>query len=245
MTESKVVLITGAAQRIGAAIAKYLHGKGYNLVIHYNSAVDEAKNLEQQLNKERENSCICLAADFADIKQISPLVTNAANHWQRLDALINNASAFFPTKSGATTEEQWDILLDCNLKAPFFLSQAAQPWLQKHHGCIVNISDIHSQHPLKNYPVYSISKAGLEMLTKALAKELGPTIRVNAIAPGAIMWPEEANALSTKLKEEIIARTVLKRAGDAQDIAKAAYFLIADSDYTTGQILAIDGGRSL
>lgn len=242
---SQVILITGAARRIGAVVAQHLHAKGFNLIIHYHTAVKEAQQLTQQLCAIRKDSCICLAADLTDPTQIAPLVTAAAQQWQRLDVLINNASAFFPTPIGNVSTDDWDTLLGSNVKAPFFLSQAAMPWLQKQQGCIINITDIHGQKALRNYPVYSIAKAGLNMLTQVLAKELGPSIRVNGIAPGLMIWPEAENALTPATQQALIAQTALQRQGDPLDIAQAAYFLINHSPYVTGTTLTVDGGRSL
>jgi pteridine reductase len=239
----KVILITGGVYRLGAQIARVLHASGANLVLHYRSSRDRALKLQAELNEIRENSVVLVQADLLDDSKLPAIIKDASAAWGRLDALINNASSFYPTKVGSIDNEQWDDLMGTNLKAPFFLSQAAAPHLQQQQGCIINIADIHAERPLKNYPVYSIAKAGLVMLTKALACELGPDIRVNAIAPGAILWPE--SKLDEVTKQRIVSRTFLKRRGEPDNIANAVLFLIRDALYTTGHVLNIDGGRSL
>lgn len=239
----RVVLITGAAHRIGARIAHTLHRAGTNLVLHYRSSKASADVIAQQLNGQRANSVVLVQGDLHDTRRAPQLVDEAAAVWGRLDVLINNASTFHATPMGNVTEAQWEDLLGTNLRAPFFLSQAAAPFLRNTLGCIVNIADIHADRPLKNYPVYSIAKAGLVMLTKALASELGPEVRVNAVAPGAILWPE--HGLDEATKQRIVSRTFLKRQGDPSDIAQAVLFLIRDAGYMTGQVLTVDGGRSL
>lgn len=240
--ETKVVLITGAAHRIGATTAKLLHQHGMNIVLHYRSSREAAKNLQQELNGIRENSVILIQSDLHITTGLSALIEESVKAWGRLDVLINNASSFYPTKMGKATEEQWDDLIGSNLKAPFFLSQAAAPHLKKHNGCIVNIADIHAERPLKTFPIYSMAKAGLVMMTKSLACELGPEIRVNAVAPGAILWPENLDEVA---KQRIVSRTFLKRQGEPNDIAKTILHLIKDAAYITGQIIVVDGGRSL
>lgn len=239
----KVVLITGAAHRVGAAMARVLHAQGMNLVLHYRHSGEAAQVLQAELHAVRADSVVLVQADLLDTAGLAALVDTALSTWQRLDALVNNASSFYPTPVGSVTETQWDDLMGSNLKAPFFLAQAAAAALAQHHGCIVNIADIHADRPLKTYPVYSIAKAGLVMLTKALARELGPEVRVNAVAPGAIVWPE--HALDTVAKEYIISRTALKRQGVPRDIAQAVLFLIRDAGYISGHVLTVDGGRSL
>lgn len=239
----KVALITGAAHRIGAEIARTLHGEGMNIVLHYRTSLARAEAMQEELNARRPNSVRLLQADLLETTALATLVRNAEACWGRLDALVNNASTFYPTRVGEVTETQWHDLIGTNLKAPFFLSQAALPYIARHQGCIVNIVDIHSQRPLKGFPVYSIAKAGLAMLTMALARELGPSVRVNGVAPGAILWPE--HALDDGTKHEIIARTALKRQGSPADIARAVVFLIRDAGYVSGQVLNVDGGRSL
>lgn len=241
----KVALITGAARRIGATIAKTLHQSGFNVIIHYHTSQVAAEQLCADLNAIRSHSAMIVQADLSVMTNMDVLVKNASQAWGRLDVLVNNASCFYKTFVGQITEQDWDDLLTNNVKAPFFLCQAAVPYLTKQQGCIVNITDIHAERPVSDYPVYCISKAGLVMLTKALAKELGPTIRVNAVSPGAIAWPEGDNHLSEELKQQIVNRTILQRGGEPLDIAKAVLYLVRDADYVTGQIIAVDGGRSL
>lgn len=243
----KVVLITGAARRVGAVIARTLHARGMCVAIHYRSSATEAKALSDDLNKQRPNSALLIQAELDDITKLPTLFKPIIDNWGRLDAVVNNASAFYPTPIDKVTVEQWDNLLDTNLKIPFFLAHAASPLLKETQGCIVNIVDIHGDRPLKSYPIYSISKAGLAMATKVLAKELGPQIRVNAVAPGVVMWPEDENSnkLDKSVEDKIIARTALKRVGTPQDIANAVTFLIQQADYITGQVIAVDGGRLL
>ena len=241
--QDKVVLITGAAHRIGAQIARLLHAQGARLVLHYRSSREAAHKLQEELLDYRKDSVILVQSDLMDSKKLPVVVRNAVSAWDRLDVLVNNASSFFPTAVGSVSERQWEDLIGTNLKAPFFLSQAAAPHLAEHNGCIVNIVDIHADRPLKNYPVYSMAKAGLVMLTKALACELGPEVRVNAVAPGAILWPE--NDMDDITKQRIISRTILKRRGNPDDIARAVLFLVRDAAYTSGHVLTVDGGRSL
>jgi pteridine reductase len=240
---NKVVLITGAAHRIGARIAYTLHQQGANLVLHYRSSADAALAIQNELNAKRANSVVLIQADLHDTNSLPALINDATAAWGRLDVLINNASSFYPTPVGTVTEDQWFDLIGTNLKAPFFLAQSAAPQLKLTNGCIVNIVDIHADRPLKNYPVYSMAKAGLVMLTKAMACELGPQVRVNAVAPGAILWPE--SDMDEKTKEKIVSRTFLKRKGDPTDIARAVLFLVQDAGYMSGQVLTVDGGRSL
>jgi pteridine reductase len=242
-TAGRVALITGAARRIGASIARMLHERGWNVVLHHRSSAAEAQTLCAQLNTIRPDSAHTAAADLRNVAQIRELARDASSAWGRLDALINNASAFYPTPVAAVTMEQWDDLLDSNLKGPFFLAQACLPALEQTGGSIVNIVDIHGDRPLRDYSVYSISKAGLAMMTKALARELGPRIRVNGVSPGAILWPE--HDMNEEKRASILARTALKRPGEPADIARAVLFLLSDAPYVTGQIMAVDGGRSL
>jgi len=239
----KVVLITGGVHRLGAETARTLHALGANLVLHYRNSRDRALKLQAELHQRRKNSVILVQADLMDHSKLPFIVKDAVEGWGKLDVLINNASSFYSTPFGSVAEDQWEDLIGTNLKAPFFLSQAAAPHLQQQQGCIVNIADIHADRPLKRYPVYSIAKAGLVMLTKSLAYELGPEIRVNAIAPGAILWPE--TDIDEVTKQRIISRTFLKRRGDPSNIANAVVFLIRDAIYTTGHVLNVDGGRSL
>jgi pteridine reductase len=240
---NKVALITGAAHRIGATVARTLHAEGMNIVIHYRASREGAQALQKELNDIRPESVVLVQADLLETNKLSALAKEAHKAWGHLDVLINNASTFYPTPVGKIDEKQWDDLMGSNLKAPLFLSQAVAPFLKSSKGCIVNIVDIHADRPLKNYPVYSMAKAGLAMLTKSLAGELGPEVRVNAVAPGAILWPE--HEMDEVTKQRIISRTFLKRQGDPTDIAKAIRFLVLDAPYVSGQILAVDGGRSL
>jgi pteridine reductase len=239
----QVILITGGVHRIGAVMARTLHEQGARLVLHYRGSRDAAHALQDELNAQREDSVVLVRADLLDQAALPAVVADALATWGRLDVLINNASSFYPTQLGKTTETEWDDLMGTNLKAPFFLSQAAAPHLKQQNGCIINIADIHADRPLKRFPVYSIAKAGLVMLTKSLACELGPEVRVNAIAPGAILWPERE--IDEVTQQRIVSRTFLKRQGRPEDIARAALFLIRDADYTSGQVITVDGGRSL
>jgi pteridine reductase len=239
--DGKTVLITGAARRVGAAIVRMLHGAGAKVAIHHRDSGADADALAAELNAVRPASAILLQADLLDTARLPQLVDATLAAFGRLDILINNASTFYATPVGTITESQWDDLLGTNLKAPLFLSQAAAPALARSEGLILNIVDIHGLRPLKGFPVYSPAKAGLVMLTHALARELAPQVRVNAIAPGPVLFPE--NGLTEDKKADIIDRTLLKRRGSPQDIAKAALFFAADAPYVTGQVLAIDGGR--
>ena len=239
----KVVLITGGAQRVGAMTARLLHAAGANLVLHYRHSRQSALALQAELNKQRKNSVILIQADLLETVKLKSIIKKSIEQWGRLDILINNASSFYATPMGNITERDWDDLTGSNLKAPFFLSQAAAPYLEKQQGCIINIVDIHAQRPMQEHSVYNIAKAGLAMLVKTLAFELGPKIRVNGVAPGAIMWP--AQDMDDVTKQRIVSRTYLKRKGSAEDIARTVLFLAANADYITGQIIAVDGGRSL
>jgi pteridine reductase len=239
----KTVLITGAAKRVGAQIARLMHSSGANLVLHYRSSAEDAAALERELNEVRPASALCAECDLLEVAQLPGLVGRALDAFGALDVLINNASTFFPTPLGDITEIDWDDLLGTNLKAPLFLSQAAAPALQERAGLIINIADIHGMRPLRRYPVYSVAKAGLIMLTKALARELGPQVRVNAVAPGPVMWP--ADGLDPALQEKIISRTALKRPGSAAEVARACLFFASEAPYITGQVIAVDGGRSI
>ncbi len=243
--QGKVVLITGGARRVGAAICRRLHERGADLMIHYRASDMDARALQDELNASRSDSVSLIQADLLNISGLASLVSETVNRFGRLDVLINNASSFFPTNLGEIDESAWEDLIGTNLKAPLFLSQAAAPQIRKHRGCIVNIVDIHADKPLKNYLVYTTAKGGLVALTKSLAREIGPEARANAVAPGAILWPEDevwADALS---RQRIINQTLLKRVGEPDDIAKAVVFLVADAPYVTGQVIAVDGGRSV
>lgn len=241
----KVGLVTGAARRIGAEIAKTLHNAGFNLALHYNASKEEAEALQAELNKKRPDSAILVCGDLNDISSLNNLIVPIIDKWQRLDVLVNNASRFYKTHRGEGTEQAWDDLFTSNLKAPYFLTQCADPHLRKQKGCVINITDIHGELPLREYPIYCMTKAGLIMQTKAMAKELGPDIRVNAVSPGAIIWPEGENELSDTEKQKVMKETVLKAHGDPADIAKAVLYFVQDAGYVTGQVLAVDGGRIL
>lgn len=236
-------LITGAAHRIGAAIARTLHAEGMELVLHYRNSKASAQELKQELEQHRANSVRLVQADLHATAELDRLITAAVDFRGRLDLLVNNASSFYPTPMAEATETDWDDLIGSNLKAPFFLSKLAAPLLQQNSGCIVNLIDIHAERPLKDHPIYSVAKAGNAMLVKSLARELGPEVRVNGVAPGAILWPEQG--LGAEAQQEILNRTALKRAGSPLDISQTLLFLVRDANYITGQIIAVDGGRTL
>ena len=239
----RVLLITGGARRVGAQIARTLHGAGAKVLLHYRTSEAAAKALAAELNQLRPGSVALHGADLHAENAPAALVAAALREFGRIDILINNASAFYPTAVGEISTAQWDDLFGSNVKAPLFLSQAAAPSLREQHGLIINMVDIHGLRPLKGHPVYSAAKAALAMLTRALAQELGPEIRVNGIAPGPILWPE--GLTNEGLKKEIIAKTALKRHGTPGDVARTALFLAQDAPYITGQIIAVDGGRSI
>jgi pteridine reductase len=239
----KAALITGAARRVGAAIARKLHAAGANVVLHYRSSADASNALARELNEKRPDSVVPIEADLLDLSQLQTLPTIATKHFGTLDILVNNASTFYPTPMGDITEIDWDDLIGTNLKAPLFLSQAAATALRISSGLIVNIADIHGMRPLSRHPVYSVAKAGVIMLTYSLARELGPSVRVNAIAPGPVMWPEDG--MDKDLQAKIVDRTALKRPGSPDDVARAVLFFATEAPYVTGQILAVDGGRSV
>ncbi len=241
--DGRVILITGGARRIGAQIARTLHAAGARILVHYRSSAAAATELGAELNAARAGSAALFAADLQQDGAPEQLIAAAIGHFGRLDVLINNASTFYPTPVGKITRAAWDDLMGSNLRAPLFLAQAAAAHLARQRGLILNVVDIHGLRPLKGYPVYSIAKAGLAMLTRSLARELGPDIRVNGIAPGPVLWAE--HDLDDSMKREIIGKTALKRAGGPQDIARTALFLIRDAPYITGQIIAVDGGRSI
>jgi pteridine reductase len=245
MLDGKVVLITSAARRIGAAVARRLHADGARLMLHYRSAEEDAQKLQQELNARRVDSVALVQADLLHAAGLPEMVRNTLTRFERLDALINNASSFYPTPMGAITEKDWEDLLGTNLRAPLFLSQAAAPALKKTGGCIVNIIDIHAERPLKHYPVYCAAKAGLAGLTRALARELGPEVRVNGVSPGPILWPDEDELFDEVTRQRTVSNTVLKRTGEPEDIARAVHYLVAEAPYVMGQIIAVDGGRSI
>ena len=241
--EGKTALITGGARRIGAEIIRSLHGAGINVIIHYRKSQRAARELSDELNTARADSCHLIEADLADDGQHKQLIDRAVKITGQLDVLVNNASSFFPTPVGSINHDHWDDLISSNLKAPLFLSQHAAPHLKKTRGCIVNMVDIHAFKPMRKHTVYCVAKAGLAMLTQSLARELAPEIRVNGVAPGAILWPEDD--LNEHTRHVILDRTALKRTGEPADIANAILFLVRDANYITGQIIPVDGGRSL
>ena len=241
--QGKWVLITGGAKRIGSSIARTLHEAGANIALHYRSSQNEAEALQASLEKQRPDSVALFQADLLEVDAINTLVSQVIAHSGRLDVLVNNASTFYATPIGTITEANWHDLIGTNLKAPLFLSQAAAPHLKAQNGVIINIVDIHARRPLKNHLVYGPAKAGLAMLTLSLAKDLAPHVRVNGIAPGAIMWPQDG--ISESAKENILAQIPLARTGSPDDIAGAVLYLARDATYVSGQILAIDGGRSV
>jgi pteridine reductase len=243
--EGKVALVTGGARRVGAAIVRRLHGAGANVVVHYRSSATEARTLANELCAVRDNSILLVQGDLLKPPYLANLVDDAVKAFGRLDALVNNASSFYATPLGEIREKDWDDLVGTNLKAPLFLSQAAARELKKTHGCIVNIIDIHAEFPMKSYTVYTVAKAGLVALTRSLARELGPEVRVNGVAPGAIVWPDDENWKDELGRQRIINQTALKRIGEPDDIAKTVEFLVTSAPYVTGQVLAVDGGRSV
>ena len=241
--KNKTIMVTGAARRIGAQLVRHLHQADMHIVLHYRSSSKDATALAVSLNNQRANSVKLLKGDLKNYQHIPMLIEQGIELFGQIDALINNASSFYPTNLQDVTEEIWEDLVGVNLKAPLYLTQALAAELKKNQGCIINIVDIHGDRPLKDYSLYSIAKAGLIMFTKSMARELAPEIRVNGIAPGAIMWPEEQHYEG--MHQEIISRTALKREGSPQDIADTALFLIEHANYITGQIIAVDGGRTL
>jgi pteridine reductase len=238
-----VALVTGAAKRIGAQIAHRLHAAGYDVVLHYRHSRKEMDALVAELEAARSGSTLSIATDLANIKKIPGIIEMCLRRFGRLDALINNASAFYATPIGAVTPALWDELFASNARAPFFLAQAAAPHLKESRGSIVNIVDIYAERPLPGYPVYCMAKAALAMMTQALARELAPEVRVNAVAPGAVLWPESGKAYADQ--QELIAHTPLQRAGTPKDVTTAVLFLLRDAKFMTGQTLRVDGGRTL
>lgn len=240
---AKTALITGGAKRIGAATSRLLHQSGYNVIIHCRLSQQAANELAEDLNTVRADSAKVIMGNLNDETIYNHLIEQAYRCWGRLDVLVNNASSFYPTPVGSITLDDWNNLINSNMKAPLFLSQAAAPYLRQTQGSIINMVDVHGIRPMREHPVYCAAKAGLSMLTMSLAKELGPDIRVNGVAPGAILWPE--NDIPDHTKQLILERTALKRPGDPIDIAKTILFLVKENDYITGQIIAVDGGRTL
>lgn len=238
-----VVLITGAAKRVGAVIARNLHANGYDLALHCRHSIAEADALAVELTAQRANSVLVLQADLADIEALPQLVDAVLARYGRLDALINNASAFYPTPLDTVTPAQWDELFASNAQAPFFLAQAALPALRTAHGAIVNLVDIYAERALAKHPIYVMAKAALIAMTRSLALDLGPEIRVNGVAPGAVMWPSDGKSYDDK--QAMLARTPLKRAGAPEDVASAVLWLLRDASFVTGQIIRVDGGRTI
>ena len=243
--DDKVVLITGGARRVGAATCRLLHAAGARLMLHYRSSANEARALQAELNGARPDSVALVQADLLNLSLLPSTVNETVNRFGRLDALVNNASSFHPTPIGEITEQAWDDLVGTNLKSPLFLSQAAAPHLKRTHGCIVNIVDIHGDLPMRSYAVYRVAKGGLLALTRALASDLGPDVRVNGVSPGPTLWPEDERWSDDLARQRIIHTTLLKRMGEPEDVARAVRFLIYDSPYITGQVIAVDGGRSI
>ncbi len=238
-----VALITGSARRIGAAIARRLHAEGFDLALHYRGSATEMQALAAELEAVRTNSVLTLQADLSEFDRLPELVASTVGRFGRLDALVNNASTFQPTPLGTVTPAQWDVLFASNARAPFFLAQAAAPHLKASKGAIVNLVDIYAERPLRDHPVYCMAKAALVTATQSLALELAPDVRVNAIAPGAILWAE--NETSDTRQQAMLARTPLARTGTPAEIAEAVRWLLRDATYTTGQVINVDGGRML
>ncbi len=244
-TESKVALVTGGAQRVGAELCRALHGAGYAVAVHYRGSVDAAGTLSGELNRLRAGSATCFYAALGGRAAAEELAAEVLDQFGRLDLLVNNASSFYPTPIGGVSEEDWDTLVDSNLKGPFFLCQALTDALRQAGGSIVNMIDIHGERPLIDHAVYSTAKAGLAMLTRSLARELAPAVRVNGIAPGAILWPQSDEAEDAERRERQLQRVPLGRKGEPGDIAETLLFLADRAPYMTGQIISVDGGRGL
>lgn len=240
-----VALITGSAHRLGAQTAKTLHQRGWNLVIHYRSREGQARALVENLNRKRPNSAHTVQADLSLTADVERLANETIARWNRLDALVNNASVFYPNPTEAATEEDWNTVLHTNLRAPFFLLKACLPALRENGGSVVNMIDIYSERPLADHPLYCASKAGLAALTRSWAKDLAPDVRVNGVSPGAILWPEGDGETDKDSRQAILDKTPLARTGNPEDIAETIAFLICDAPFITGQIVAVDGGRSL
>ncbi len=243
--QEKVILVTGGAKRVGAAICRRLHSSGANIALHFRTSAQSAEKIQNELQAERPNSVQILQADLLDPQALSSLVLQTINHFGRLDGLVNNASSFFATSLEDINEQSWHDLIGTNLKAPLLLAQAAAAELRRSHGAIVNIIDIHAERPMHGHLLYSVAKSGLAALTRALAQELAPQVRVNAVSPGVIVWPENSEWDDVERRRKLIAHTLLKRQGEPEDIARTVQFLINDAPYITGQIISVDGGRSI
>ena len=249
MNDLPVVLITGAAQRIGAEIAREFHRQNFRVLIHYRSSKGAADDLASELNMSRADSARVIQASLTEADEVSTLASRGLSTFGRLDVLINNASSFYPTPIGTASDQQWDDLIDSNLRGAFFLSQALAPELRKHQGAIVNLIDTHAKRPLNQHPVYSIAKAGLLAMTKSLAIELAPAVRVNGVSPGAILWPssleDDTDPVVLKTREQILTKIPLARLGETTDIARTVYFLACNATYVTGAVIKVDGGRAI
>lgn len=241
--ERPVALITGAGKRVGAVIARTLHAAGYDLALHYRHSGAEAERLAASLEQQRSNSTMTVQAELADLDVLPVMVQRVVDRFGRLDALVNNASAFYPTPVGTATPGQWNELFASNAQAPFFIAQAATPALREARGAIVNMVDIYAERPLAHHPVYCMAKAALEAMTRSLALDLGPEVRVNGVAPGAVMWPSDGKPYDDQ--QAMLARTPLRRAGSPEDVAGAVLWLLRDAPFVTGQIIRVDGGRTL
>lgn len=245
MTRNEVVLVTGGAKRVGAVITRGLHKEGKRLVVHYHRSEAAAKELVAALNRERPDSAALVDGDLLDTAALPELAARAVACFGRIDGLVNNASSFHPGSLGSIDEAHWADLIGTNLKAPLFLTQALAPQLREHRGFVINITDIHAERPLRNYLVYTVAKAGLSGLTRSLALELSPEVRVNAVAPGPVLWPDESevDTFNAAERDRIVAQTMLKRAGSPEDVADAVCYLACHAPYVTGHILPVDGGR--
>lgn len=243
--QGKVVLVTGGAKRVGAAICRRLHAAGAQVAVHYRSSAQQALALQDELNRLRPKSAAAFQADLLDLNALPQLVHKVIKKFGQLDALVNNASSFYATPLAEVDEQQWHDLLGTNLRAPLFLAQAAADELRRRHGAIVNIADIHAERPMQGHLLYSVAKAGLAALTRGLAQEMAPQVRVNAVAPGVIVWPDGPEWEDVERRRKIVAHTLLKREGEPDDIARAVVFLIQDAPYVTGQVISVDGGRSV
>ncbi|MBZ4040059.1 pteridine reductase [Novilysobacter selenitireducens] len=243
MPSTPVALVTGSARRIGAAIARALHAAGYDLALHYRSSSDDVDALAAELERARPGSTVRLQADLAEFDRLPELVARTVGRFGRLDALVNNASGFFPTPVGEATPAQWDALFATNARAPLFLAQAAAPHLARNGGAIVNLTDLYGERPLAGHSIYCMAKAALLMATRSLALELGPQVRVNAVSPGAILWPEDGGGDAAR--QAMLQRTPLARTGTPEEVAEAVRWLLQDATYCTGQVIHLDGGRRL
>ncbi|MDC0183017.1 pteridine reductase [Nitrosomonadales bacterium] len=242
--KKQIAIVTGGAKRIGASISRRLHKANIDLIIHYKTSEKEAISLRDELNKQRKNSASLIKADLLDPKSYSKIINETIKIYGQLNFLINNASTYYPTNINQIDQLNWDNLIGSNLKAPLFLCKEAAPFLKKNNGSIINITDAHITKPKENYIIYSIAKAGLTNLTKSLAQELGPEIRVNAVAPGPVLWPENSNEFNSSYRKKVISQTMLKKVGEPDDVAKAVEFLLLNSNFITSHILNVDGGRS-